>query len=470
MPSLANAPVARAARAEALRERGEFALRLIALAALVLLVLVVAGVFIPTRSNSKSAVLFATAPGVKASSLSALLQRLVISERPLPSLHVDASVVPSDTVRSLMSAANAIGIPVSWTDSTKNAAMAIEATALIDPKGGVALRASAPAGAALAFRDSVGLIDSVHVRSGGGAITVGRVSGSVMVTANAARAQTDAPAPVTIRRILLIGAPGWESKFTMAALEERGWGVDARYSLGRNVSVTQGDPTVPDTARYAAVVALDSTALPQVAAIKRYVQSGGGLLLAGAAATLREFGELLPGKAGAEQAGIPGALGTDAPQQAFSWRPLAPDSNALVIARSSRARSGDRNATIVARRYGAGRVVEVAYSDVWQWRMAGPDGSVDAHRQWWGALIAMVAYAPEIERANVESAVNDVDNLPGNAAPYADMLARFGKSVAVPPPLLSNAAQGKFWETLLLCVALVALLMEWASRRLRGAR
>ncbi|MEP6765417.1 MAG: hypothetical protein ABJB66_13960, partial [Gemmatimonadaceae bacterium] len=452
------------------RERGEFALRVIALAALVVVVLIVAGVFSPDRSNSKSAVLFSSTPNAKSSSaLSSLLKQMLIADRTLPALHVDAGNVPTEATRALMSAANAIGIPVSWTDATKNAAVAVEATAMIDPKGGVALRAAAPAGTVLEFRDSLGLIDSVHARAGGGAVTVGRVAGSVLALANGVRAQTAAPPPVTIRRILLIGEAGWESKFTMAALEERGWAVDARYTLGRNVAVTQGDPEVPDTSRYAAIVALDSTALSQVSAIRKYVQNGGGLLIAGAATTLREFGDLLPGKAGAQQAGVPGALGTDTPQQAFSWRPITPDSNALVIARSTRGKSGSNSATIVARRYGAGRVVESAYSDVWEWRMAGPDGSVDAHRQWWSALVAMVAYAPEAVIASEQISASDVEDLPGNAAPYADMMARFGKSAAVPTLLQSNAAPGRFWEGLLMILALVALLTEWASRRLRGA-
>jgi hypothetical protein len=399
-----------------------------------------------------------------------LLRDVIIADRKLPALHVNARVVPTEATRALMSAATAIGIPASWTDSTKNAAVAVEATAMIDPKGGVALRAAAPAGAAIVFSDSVGLIDTVHARTSGGALTVGRVSGSVVASANGVHAQIAGPNAVTIRRILLIGAPGWESKFTMAALEERGWGVDARYALGKNVAVTQGDPETPDTSRYAAIVALDSTAVTQVAAIKRYVQSGGGLLLAGSAITLRELGDLLPGKAGAPQAGVPGALGTSNPEQAFSWRPITPDSNSLVIARSARAANRNNSATIVAERYGAGRVIEVAYSDVWEWRMAGPDGSVDAHRQWWGDLVAMVAYAPEAANSSEQAATIEVQDIPGNAAPYADMVARFGKSVPVPTLLQSNAAPGRFWEKFLMVLALVALLAEWASRRLRGAK
>ena len=474
MPSRANSAPTTAGRRHALRERAEFAFRVVALVSLVVAVLVVAGVFNLRDSNAKSAVLFEASSNAKTSqpTLPSLVQNLIVSEKRLPALHVRASRVPGDSTRALLSAANAIGIPVTWTDSTKNAAVAIEATALIDPKGGVALRAAAPAGAALAFRDSLGLIDSVRVHAGGGTITVGRVAGSVTATSIGAAAQTAAPTPIAVRRILLIGEAGWESKFTMAALEERGWIVDARYALGRNVSVTQGEPLVPDTARYAAVVALDSTALPQVAAIRRYVQSGGGLLLAGSATTLREFSDLLPGSAGVLQAGVPGGLGTDTPQQEFSWRPITPDSNTLVIARSTRATTGGNNAaTIVARRFGAGRVVEVAYSDVWQWRMSGPDGSVDAHRQWWSALVAQVAYAPDATNAsNGESANNFSDDRPGNAAPYADMMARFGKSIALPNTITASTDRGRFWDAMLLMIAVASLLMEWTSRRLRGAR
>ncbi|MDQ6612847.1 MAG: hypothetical protein M3Y64_10470 [Gemmatimonadota bacterium] len=476
MPSRDSTLGARVGRAHALRQHGEFALRVIALAALVSAVLVVAGVFSPAATNAKAAVLFVATTNTKtqAAPLSALVQQIVVSDKALSPLHVVASAVPSDTARALLSAARSVGVPISWTDSTHNAAVAIEATAQIDPRGGIALRAAAPNGAALAFRDSLGLIDSVQARGFGAAITVGRVAGSVAVTAMGVRAQTVAPAPVIVRRILLVAEPGWEAKFTSAALEERGWIVDARYQLGKNVSVSQGTALPADTARYAAVIVLDSAALPHIAAIRRYVQNGGGVLIAGAATTLREFGDLLPAVVRAPQAGVPGALGTDAPQQAFPWRPLLPDSDALVIARSTRAtRGGDNPATIVAKRYGAGRVVEVAYSDVWQWRMAGPDGSVDAHRRWWSNLVSMVAYAPPAAPAGASSGAaesSDSDDRPGNAAPYADMIARFGKSAPMPVTFASENDTGRFREALLLVVAVVSLLLEWTSRRLRGAR
>ena len=470
-------PVSRAgpSRAHALRAHGEFVLRVVALVALVSAVLVVAGVFDRPQSNAKAAVLFATSTNAQSSALPSILQRLIVSDRALPALHVAASSVPSDTSRALLSAARAVGVPVSWTDSTRNAAVAIEAAAKVDPRGGIVLRAAAPAGAALAFRDSLGLLDSVHARRGGAAISVGRVAGSVTVASGGVRAQTVSPTPVVVRRILLIGEASWEAKFTSAALEEQGWSVDARYALGKNVVVVQGAPHEPDTARYAAVIVLDSAALPHVAAIRRYAQSGGGVLIAGAATTLREFGELLPARTRTQQAGVPGGLGTPTPQLAFPWRPLVPDSNALVIARSLHAKPGGADgATIVAKRFGAGRVIEVAFSDVWEWRMAGPEGSVDAHRRWWSNLVSMVAYAPEATAAGASSrsARDSRECLdgPGNAAPYADMIARFGNSAPMPLALKSDRDPGRVRQQLLLVVAVVTLLLEWASRRLRGAR
>lgn len=462
-----------APRAVASRERIEFVLRLIALLALVAGVLLISGVLGDAQGRSAAnPVVFSTAADstrTQPALLTTIRQLLASDARQLP-LHVLATTVPSDTTRALLAAARSAGLSVSWTDSARNAAVAIEANSLIDPKGGVSLRAAAPPGLAMALRDSVGLIDSVIARGGGASITVGRVAGSVALMSTGALATTKVPPAAVIRRVLLVASPGWEAKFTAAALEERGWTVDVRYALGKNVQVTQGNALTPDTARYAVVVALDSAALLQTAAIRRYAQSGGGVVIAGAAATL-PFGEMLPGRAGAEQPGVPGALAGATPLLGLSWRPIAADSDAVVLARSTRrggtsAQGALASATMVARRYGAGRVMQIAYDDSWEWRMSGPDGSVEAHRQWWSDIVSAVAFAPTSSDA---SKGVSVATLPGNAAPYADIMARLGKPVAMPAQNASLAVS-RPWELLLLSVAALALVLEWGSRRLRGAR
>src|SRR5438034_1064430 len=65
-----------------------------------------------------------------------------------------------------------------------------------------------------------------------------------------------------LRRLLVLGQAQWETKFTIAALEERGWQVDAHIVVSPKGKgdVRQGDIGVIDTARYSAVLAVDTTA------------------------------------------------------------------------------------------------------------------------------------------------------------------------------------------------------------------
>lgn len=386
-------------------------------------------------------------------------------------LHLNATRVPGDTIRALWFAARQAGVPISWTDSAMRSAIAIDATAMIDPRGGVNVRVAAPNGSIVTVRDSIGLIDSLHAGAGGARVSVGRVSGSVVATVNGTRAFTPAPTAPIVRRLLVYAYAGWEAKFTVAALEERGWAVEVRYALGRNVTVTQGSPVAPDTARYAAVIALDSSVLPHVSAIRRYALAGGGVVIAGAAATVREFGNMLPGRAGVLQPGVPGGLQTDAPLIGVAWRPIMPDSDAAVIALSSRTtqRGARPAAAVVARRYGAGRVLESAYDGVWEWRMAGPEGGVEAHREWWSDLVRAVAFAPERVRMPADGASAHMRDMPGNAAPYADLWAGLGPPSAAPPTTLPSSMKWP-WKGLLMFVTAASLVAEWASRRLRGAR
>jgi hypothetical protein len=480
MPSLVS-------RTEAGRVRAEFALRIVALGALVLGVLRMAGVLGGSQLAAGLPVIFATrdAARVPQSSLLNTAKRVLLSESPTTSLHLLATDVPGDSTRALLSAMQDAGVPVHWTDSTKGAATALEVSALIDPAGGVLLRAAAPSGTPLAFRDSLGLIDSVQARAGGSSMTIDRVAGSVELVSAGAVATAIAPPLPVLRRILLIANPGWEAKFTTAALEERGWKVDVRYSLGRNVTVTQGDPLIADTARYAAVVALDSSAAPHAAELRRYANTGGGVVIAGAAGTLGALKDMLPGSEGALQSGIAGAIATDQPLSGIAWRPIAADSDAVVLMRSSpvggratdingrapgagsanvHANASTNAATIVARRFGGGRIVQIAYDALWQWRMAGPEGSVEAHRRWWSNMVGLVAFAPKTASSTFAAI-----NLPGSAAPYADIEARLGPPTPMPSASAPQASRVP-WEVLLMTVAAMALVLEWGSRRLRGAR
>jgi hypothetical protein len=262
----------------------------------------------------------------------------------------------------------------------------------------------------------------------------------------------------------VLGRAGWEAKFVVAALEEAGWTVDARIPLAPGVVVRQGSAAAPDTAHDAAVVALDSSALtfagPSASssgrALAAYVRSGGGLVLAGEAASLPAFSALAAGVATAPEPGLAGALATAAPRRALTLRPIArPRADAVIVERRG------AQVAAAARRVGTGRVLQIGYDDSWRWRMEGDDEAAAAHRAWWSAVVASVAYAPAT-----------VDSMPVlDGAPYAHALRALGPpSASHEPAVEKRGAPAEPLRLWILLLTAAALLAEWASRRLRGAR
>ena len=76
-------------------------------------------------------------------------------------------------------------------------------------------------------------------------------------------------------RVFVLGRVGWEAKFTIAALEEAGWEVDARLRLADTLFVTQGASRTPVPGMHAAVVALDTVLGAAAAQLTRFVRAGG---------------------------------------------------------------------------------------------------------------------------------------------------------------------------------------------------
>ena len=149
---------------------------------------------------------------------------------------------------------------------------------------------------------------------------------------------------------------------------------------------------------------------------------------------------------------------------------LAPAPGAQVLARS---RDGTA-VTVVAPR-GTGRLAAVAYRDSWRWRMAGLDEGAAGHRQWWDAVVRLVA----VDRTRLQAAPSP---FPGPGAPWLDLVARLG----APSPVLPSAAAGMArpglspsvairaralaarWGPWLFLAAALLLLAEWHSRRTHG--
>jgi hypothetical protein len=238
--------------------------------------------------------------------------------------------------------------------------------------------------------------------------------------------------------------------------------------------VTIGSPRALDTARYAAVLVLDSMAV-DAASLSRYVNRGGGVVLGGDALRIPSLAALRPGRATVLRGAIAGALLTDAPRRGLEAWEFEPAPDAVVL-ETDRGDHAHAEPALVARRVGAGRVIAMPYHETWRWRLQGTDDGLAAHRAWWhGAVIAASgAMAPMSTSAASE-------RYPGNGAPYADLVARVGAPLADSTPALNEMARTReqagangmprsLVGWILLGSALLSLVAEWASRRLRGAR
>ena len=129
---------------------------------------------------------------------------------------------------------------------------------------------------------------------------------------------------------MLMAQPGWESKFTAAALEEAGWHVDGSYRVSPRTSVTLGAPARLDTARYAVVLLLDSMSVDAVG-ITRFVQQGGGLVLSGDALRIPALASISPVRATSGRGAVAGALLTETPQRGLdAWELVANRGTSVV--------------------------------------------------------------------------------------------------------------------------------------------
>ena len=384
-----------------------------------------------------------------------------------PNLRVTLSRIPDANVRSALAVSRAAGLAVAWTDSTSAAGLAVAATAEADPQGGTVIHAVGQSSRPLLVRDGASLLDSVDRTSrrepNALVLRAARLSGNAMAEQGASRASVPVPRAATLRRILLAAHPGWEAKFVAAALEERGWQVDGSLLIARRASVTLGSPLSLDTARYAAVIVLDSGVVGGDA-LTRFVRQGGGVILSADALGAPSLAALRPASIVGARPAVPGALLTDAPRQGLDAFDLRPAPRAVVLQQESR--GGKSEPSIVAWRIGAGRVLASAYRETWRWRMEGTDDGMDQHRRWWSGLVSAAAFVPT--DTSVVHRRSLTTRFPGSAAPYADLAARLGPPTAAQPMRIATpSGPSRIW--LLFVVATVALLTEWALRRFRGA-
>jgi hypothetical protein len=380
---------------------------------------------------------------------------------PPGTIHLRLDTVPSPVQREWLSALAGAGSKVTWTGTLPP--LMIDARPIAAPTGGTRVFVSAPRGSSVVLSDDIGPIDTVRSPSMGASIALGAGDNHFAARTNGSTATTNRSDSVIVRRLLVIGNAGWESKFVVAALEEEGWKVDAFIRVAPGVDVTQGSAAVIDTARYSAVIALDGAAAPYAARIASFVQTGGGVVMEADAATLEGMSALRAGNVGNAV-----ALNTNAERaESMSLATLRLDP--IVTLRADAIPLEKRGAAIAvaARRVLAGRVVQTGYQDSWRWRMTGGDAGLRDHRQWWSELVSSVAYAPSVAVATT-SPEGALQSNRADQAPLAGLVEALGSAnPAGNAP--ERGATGSTWLMLLFAVLAFTLVGEIASRRMRGA-
>jgi hypothetical protein len=101
-------------------------------------------------------------------------------------------------------------------------------------------------------------------------------------------------------------------------------------------------------------------------------------------------------------------------------------------------------------------VVQVGYEESWRWRMEGGDDAPAAHRAWWSHLVGSVA----------ANGARTVATGGTEGAPLARLIDALGAAATTAPPFAASGGVSAW----ILPVTLLLLLIEWGSRRIRGAR
>lgn len=366
-------------------------------------------------------------------------------------VHVRIDHPPAGLERDWLASLAGAGTSVAWNGpSFVPTAVSIEPR--VDPAGGADVSVAAPSSTIVALSDTLGALDSARVSGTAARTYLPKVRGVVDARAGAVVARAPMHDSVALRKLLLIGQAGWEAKFTLAALEERGWVVDAHIVVSPKSDVRQGKIADIDTAQYAAVIAIDSTADRYANRIATFVQQGGGLVMWSPAARSRGLTALAPGGA------VGATIGDDldvppdsAPRSVLELTPITSlREDAVVLERRG------NDVSIAARRVGRGRVLETGYTNSWRWRMAGGSDALVRHREWIAGLVALAAAA----------GYHEIPASPGNVAPLATLIDKLGPATKMSSDALDPTTLAR-WLFGAICAALI---LEWSSRRTRGVK
>ena len=368
-------------------------------------------------------------------------------------IHVQLDSVPSNIERAWLGALVGAGSTLTWSGDL--APLMIDAQPVASPTGGTKVLVAAPSGSSVVMNDEVGVIDTLRPHDAGASVALNSVADRLSARTNSSVASTVTRDSLVLRRILVIGEAGWESKFVVAALEEEGWKIDALIRVAPGVDVTQGSAAI-DTSRYSAVVALDAGASPYANRIVEFARNGGGVVLGPGAASLDAMAPLRVGAVGRLTSETRGVQSSGA--ISLATLPLAP----ITSLRSDATPFEKRGAAvaIAVERIGAGRVLQLGYEDTWRWRMSGGDGAVRDHRLWWTRLVSSAAYAPRIPRTTLTTTTDE--------APMIGLVASIGPST-LSGAMPHRSGESPDWMAWLFVLLAAGIIGEVASRRLRGA-
>jgi len=366
-------------------------------------------------------------------------------------VHVRIDHPPAGRDRDWLAALSGASTDVDW-NGPKLVPTAISVEPRIDPAGGADVSVASPENAMTVLADTLGALDSAKATRTGVRGYIPKFRGIVDAMVGPVIARAARHDSIELHRLLVIGQAGWEAKFAVAALEERGWQVDAHLIVSPKGDVHQGRIADIDTAHYSAVVAIDSSAARYGDRIANFVKQGGGLVLWSPAARVRSLAAIAPGGAGTLIADEGEAVPDSAPRSGLELVPItALNPDAIVLEK----RGGD--VALAARRVGRGRVLETGYTNSWRWRMAGGADAQARHREWMAGLVALVA----------SSGHRTVAAAPSDVAPLVTLIDELGPSkVSTESSSLDPAVVAR-WVFALACAA---LLLEWASRRIRGVK
>jgi hypothetical protein len=398
---------------------------------------------------------------VRGDALPAALPRLTAQE-PGSGVHVQLDTVPDARMADWLAALRHAGIQVSWSGAS-GSAIAIETFRSPDPGGAVGLiAATTPSREHPILSDALGPIDTIVIAGAPATLRLASVEGEVTLRSSRQPARVQ-PAPAAApRKLFVSGAAGWEPKFVIAALEESGWSVDARLFVRPDHDVVQGGGPRGslDTARYAAIVLMDSAAAENARGVEEFARAGGGVVLAGDANRARRVAPLVAWRAARRETAPLGTLPADS-----AWRGLSRiELDTVAGRRAVPLEIRDGSSVVAARRHYAGRVVGVGYDQTWRWRMAGGESALTEHREWWSRLVASVAMRSSV----IPSGARDLQ-FPSGAAPLASLHDVLGPAEELPRSLAPRLPRDLMSHVLgVFC--LLALLSEWLMRRARGGR